>query len=115
MAVLRRRPLPLLVDAVEGIPFPDSPRERLTRSGPLALELIIGIELDDVDDTARRCHAPGAVRSPLPLSPHLAERSVEVQQPYGYSCKLFHLLPDVGGDGLGAVADTCFGNDVPAP
>ncbi len=62
MAILRRGPLQLLVDALEGIPFPDSARERSTRSGPRGLGVVIGIEVEDVDDAARVAEAAGRVR-----------------------------------------------------
>ena len=61
MAVLRRGPLQLLVDALVGMPFPDSVRERQTKMGPRGLGVVIGIEVDDVDEAARRCQAAGCV------------------------------------------------------
>src|SRR5206468_3580528 len=57
MAILRRGPLQLLVDALVGMPFPDSERERQTKVGPRGLGVVIGLEVDDVDDAARRCRA----------------------------------------------------------
>ena len=43
MAILRRGPLQLLVDALEEIPFPDTVRERLAKSGLRGLGVVIGI------------------------------------------------------------------------
>ena len=57
MAILRRGPLQLLVDALVGMPFPDNARERQTKVGPRGLGVVIGIEVDDVDGAARRCRA----------------------------------------------------------
>jgi PhnB protein len=109
MAVLRRGPLQLLVDALVGIPFADSVRERQTRVGPRGLGVVIGIEVDDVDEAAQRCRAAGCVIGAGPLDAPWGERYVEVEDPYGYAWKFFRLLPDVSHDGLRAVADQWFG------
>ena len=69
MAILRRGELQLLVDALTGMPFPDSPRERLTRTGPRGLGFVIGIEVESVDATADYCRSAGA-RSPPTRSMH---------------------------------------------
>src|SRR3954463_6845637 len=57
MAILRRGPLQLLVDALTGIPFADSARERQTAAGPRGLGVVIGLEVADVDEAAARCRA----------------------------------------------------------
>ncbi|HEY4458016.1 MAG TPA: hypothetical protein VGN81_27120 [Pseudonocardiaceae bacterium] len=55
IVILRRGPLQLLVDALHGLPFPDSPREHQTKTGPRGLGMIIGLEVDDVDEAATHC------------------------------------------------------------
>jgi len=109
MAILRRGPLQLLVDALEGIPFPDTARERLTQSGPRGLGVVIGIEVADVDETARRCTAAGCTIAAGPESAPWGERYVEVEDPDGYLWKFFRVLPDPPDDGLQAAADMWFG------
>ena len=84
MAILRRGPLQLLIDALIGIPFPDSVRERRTKAGPRGLGVVIGLEVDDVEDAARVCRSAGCVISTGP-----------VDAPWG--------------DGLHAVHDVWFG------
>lgn len=111
MAVLRRGPLQLLVDALVGMPFPDSVRERQTKMGPRGLGVVIGIEVDDVDEAARRCQAAGCVIAAGPLDAPWGERYVEVEDPYGYAWKFFQVLADPPGDGLRAAADLWFGQD----
>lgn len=111
MAILRRGPLQLLVDALEGMPFPDTVREQLTRSGPRGLGVVIGIEVADVDETARRCAAAGCTIAAGPESAPWGERYVEVEDPYGYSWKFFCVLPDLRDDGLQATADMWFGTE----
>jgi uncharacterized glyoxalase superfamily protein PhnB len=108
MAILRRGSLQLLVDALVGIPFPDSVRERRTKSGPRGLGVVIGLEVDDVDDAARRCESAGCVISAGPADASWGERYVEFEDPYGYAWKFFRLI-DSSHDGLQAVHDAWFG------
>ncbi|MGC9671236.1 VOC family protein [Planosporangium sp. 12N6] len=109
MAILRRGPLQLLVDALVGMPFADSVRERQTKVGPRGLGVVIGIEVDDVDEAARRCRAAGCVIGAGPLDAPWGERYVEVEDPHGYAWKFFQVLPDPPDDSQGAVADLWFG------
>jgi uncharacterized glyoxalase superfamily protein PhnB len=109
MAILRRGPLQLLVDALAGMPFPDNVRERQTKVGPRGLGVVIGIEVDDVDAAAQRCRAAGCVIGAGPLDAAWDERYVEVEDPYGYAWKFFQVLADPRDDGLQAVADVWFG------
>jgi PhnB protein len=104
MAILRRGPLQLLVDALVGIPFPDSPRERRTRTGPRGLGVVIGLEVDDVDEAARNCRAAGCVIHADPRNAPWGERYVECEDPYGYAWKFFRVT-DSSDDGLQAVQD----------
>jgi uncharacterized glyoxalase superfamily protein PhnB len=109
MAVLRRGPLQLLVDALVGIPFPDGARERHTKTGPRGLGVVIGIEVDDVDQAARRCGALGCVIGTGPIDAPWGERYVEFEDPYGYAWKFFQPLADAPEDGLRTVAEVWFG------
>jgi catechol 2,3-dioxygenase-like lactoylglutathione lyase family enzyme len=110
MAILRRGPLQLLVDALVGIPFPDNARERRTKAGPRGLGVIIGLEVDDVDRAARQCRALGCVIGTGPVDAPWGERYVEFEDPYGYAWKLFQPLDATAGDGLRAVSDAWFGH-----
>jgi uncharacterized glyoxalase superfamily protein PhnB len=112
MAVLRRGPLQLLVDALVGMPFPDSVRERQTTAGPRGLGVVIGIAVDDVDEAARRCRAAGCTIGAGPLDAPWGERYVEVEDPYGYVWKFFRVLADPPDDGLSATARAWFGPTV---
>ncbi|MEV4810916.1 VOC family protein [Micromonospora avicenniae] len=108
MAILRRGPLQLLVDALVGIPFPDSVRERQTKLGPRGLGVVIGLEVDDVEEAARRCQAAGCVIGTGPVDAPWGERYVEFEDPYGYAWKFFRLTGS-SDDGLHAVRDAWFG------
>ena len=113
MAILRRGPLQLLVDALEGMPFPDSARERRTRIGPRGLGVVVGVEVDDVDQAAARCRALGCVIGVGPVDALWGERYVEFEDPYGYAWKFFTALPDAPEDGLHAVSDVWFRDEPP--
>ncbi|WP_433076986.1 VOC family protein [Dactylosporangium sp. CA-052675] len=107
MAILRRGPLQLLVDALVGMPFPDSPRERQTKAGPRGLGVVIGLEVDDVDETARRCRTAGYVITSAPMDAPWGERYAELEDPYGYAWKLFQLTGS-SNDGVQAAYDAWF-------
>jgi len=111
MAILRRGPLQLLVDALVGIPFADSARERRTRTGPRGLGVVIGLEVDDVDGVAQTCRAAGCVIDAGPQDAPWGERYVEIEDPYGYAWKFFRVTGS-SDDGLQAVQDLWFGPGV---
>ena len=94
--------------------FPDSQWERQTQAGPRGLGLVIGIEVDDVDAAVRRCQAAGCVIGAGPLDAPWGERYAEIEDPFGYAWKLFHVLSQPSSDGLGAVADAWFGTSAVA-
>ncbi|MFI1992972.1 VOC family protein [Actinoplanes sp. NPDC020271] len=107
MAILRRGPLQLLVDALVGMPFPDSPRERQTKAGPRGLGVVIGLEVDDVDETARQCRVAGCVITSAPADAPWGERYAELEDPYGYAWKLFQSTGS-SDDGMQAAHDAWF-------
>jgi uncharacterized glyoxalase superfamily protein PhnB len=109
MAILRRGDLQLLVDALTGMPFADSDRERRTQAGPRGLGVVIGIEVDDVDAAARYCDEAGCELMAGPLDAPWGERYAEYVDPYGYAWKLFQPTPGQPGDGLSATRDLWFG------
>jgi uncharacterized glyoxalase superfamily protein PhnB len=109
MAILRRGDLQLLVDALVGMPFPDSSRERRTQAGPRGLGVAIGIQVDDVDAAARYCEAAGCEVTTSPTDAAWGERYAECVDPYGYAWKLFRAQGDGDGDGIDAVREAWFG------
>ncbi len=108
MAILRRGGLQLLVDALVGMPFPDSDRERMTKTGPRGLGVVIGVEVDDVDATAEYCRSAGCEVTTEPVDAPWGERYLECLDPYGYAWKFFRPLPDPPSDGLRAAHDSWF-------
>ena len=101
MVILRRGDLQLLVDALVGMPFADSDRERRTQAGPRGLGVVIGIEVEDVDAVARYCAVAGCELTAGPLDAPWGERYAECVDPFGYAWKLYRPLSDQPGDGMG--------------
>ena len=85
MVVLRRGSLQLLVDALEGMPFPRSPREMRTRRGPRGLGVVIGIETGDVEEAVRYCADAGCEVTAGPADAPWGERYAECVDRYGYA------------------------------
>jgi uncharacterized glyoxalase superfamily protein PhnB len=108
MVILRRGDFQLLVDALTGMPFPDSDRERMTRAGPRGLGVVIGVAVDDVDATAEYCRTAGCTVTTDPVDAPWGERYLECLDPYGYAWKFFRLLPDPPPDSLSAARDSWF-------
>ncbi|ARF52923.1 VOC family protein [Streptomyces gilvosporeus] len=109
MVILRRGDVQLLVDALTGLPFPDSERERQTKAGPRGLGVVVGLEVEDVDAVARYCRSAGCQITTEPADAPWGERYCECVDPYGYCWKFFRLLPQQYGDGLDAVHESWFG------
>ncbi|MGW7261319.1 VOC family protein [Streptomyces sp. NPDC054834] len=109
MAILRRGDLQLLVDALTGLPFPESEREQQTKTGPRGLGVVIGLEVDDVDAVAHYCRSAGCQITVDPVDAPWGERYCECVDPYGYCWKFFRLLPEQHSGDLGAAYDWWFG------
>jgi uncharacterized glyoxalase superfamily protein PhnB len=108
MAILRRGDLQLLVDALAGLPFPDSDRERTTRTGPRGLGVVIGMQVASVEATAGYCRSAGCTVTAGPVNAPWGERYVECIDPYEYAWKFFQLLPNPPPDSLNATRDSWF-------
>jgi uncharacterized glyoxalase superfamily protein PhnB len=109
MTILRRGDVLLLVDALVGMPFADTEREQRTKAGPRGLGVVLGIEVDDVDEAARYCEAAGSELTTRPSDAPFGERYAECVDPYGYAWKLFHPLDNPPADGLNATREQWFG------
>lgn len=107
MVILRRGGLQLLVDALDGMPFPATPRELQTRQGPRGLGVVIGIETD-VDAAARYCAGAGCQVTTGPADAPWGERYAECVDRYGYAWKFFQPLPSQPPDSLNAAHDSWF-------
>lgn len=87
LAVLRLDGFHLIVDALVGLPFPDSPRERMIQSGPRGLGCVIGIEVADLQPVHDYCAAQGAHITSAPQDQPWGERTFTCVDPFGYEWK----------------------------
>ena len=108
MAILRRGDLQLLADALVGMPFPDTDRERQTKVGPRGLGVVIAIEVEDVDAITEYCRTSGCAITTEPTDAPWGERYVECVDPYEYAWKFYQFLPDPPQDSLNAAHDSWF-------
>lgn len=67
MAILERSGVQLVVDVLEGMPFPDSERERRTKAGPRGLGVAIGLGVADLEATFEYCKEAGCLITCEPM------------------------------------------------
>lgn len=100
----------LMVDALHGMPFPETDRERAVRAGPRGLGIVIGLVVDDVDATHAYCVAQGCVITCEPMDEAWGDRVFMSIDPYGYEWEFFQPIAEVSAaDGLAAVQERWFG------
>lgn len=110
LAILQRGEANLIVDALAGLPFPDSDRERAIRSGRRGLGVVIGLELDDLDAAYAYCTESGCAITCEPMDEAWGERLFTFVDPIGYEWKLSVPIPDgSGGNGTEAARASWFG------
>lgn len=85
MVILRRGEVQLMADALVGMPFPDSDRERQTQSGPRGLGVVLGLEVDDLAGTYDYCVANGCTITSPPADQPWGVRVFEFLDPFGYA------------------------------
>jgi uncharacterized glyoxalase superfamily protein PhnB len=111
LAILERAGATLVVDALEGLPFPDSERDQLVRRGPRGLGLVIGVEVDDLDEAYEYCTKTGCEITCEPMDEPWGERLFTFLDPFGYEWKLAVPLPvHEHEQGLAATQDAWFGS-----
>jgi uncharacterized glyoxalase superfamily protein PhnB len=110
LAILRRGAVYLILDALEGPPFPDSERERRIRRGPRGLGVVAGIGVDDLDAAYAYCTGAGCEITCEPMDEAWGERVFGCVDPFGYELEFFAPLPDgPPEDPTAAVRESWFG------
>jgi len=84
LAILHWRGAHLIVEALEGIPFEDSDRERQTQVGPRGLGMTIGMAVDDLDAVYAYCQSAKCAITSEPSDEPYGDRVFECHDPYGY-------------------------------
>jgi uncharacterized glyoxalase superfamily protein PhnB len=98
MTILEREGALLIVDALEGLPFPDSERERLIKSGPRGLGVAIGLGVDDLQTAYDYCRGAGCEITCEPMDEAWGDRVFECIDPYGYVWEISMPVTDVSTD-----------------
>ncbi|MEV4631605.1 VOC family protein [Micromonospora sp. NPDC049523] len=84
MTILQRGEVHLIVDALVGMPFPDSERERQTQVGPRGLGVAIGLGVEDLQASYEYCRTSGCTITTEPMDEAWGDRVFECVDPYGY-------------------------------
>jgi uncharacterized glyoxalase superfamily protein PhnB len=109
-AILDKAGSQLMVDALEGMPFPDTERERHVRAGPRGLGVVIGLVVDDVDATHAFCVEQGCAITCEPMDEVWGDRVFTCLDPFAYEWEFFQPIADVdAAAGLAAVRESWFG------
>lgn len=110
LAILRRGSAELVVDALVGLPFPDTGRERRIQDGPRGLGVVLGLGVDDLDAAYAYCTQAGCEITCEPMEEAWGERLFTFVDPFGYEWEL--TVPVPGGapaDPTAAVQASWFG------
>ena len=93
LAILGRGDATLIVDTLVGMPFPDSVRERSAQAGPHGLGVVIGLGVDDLDETYRYCTGAGCEITCEPMDEAWGERVFSCLDPFGYEWEFTVPIP----------------------
>jgi uncharacterized glyoxalase superfamily protein PhnB len=109
-AILERGEVKLMVDALVGMPFPDSERERAIQAGPRGLGVVIGLAVDDLEATYAYCAASGCEITCEPMDEAWGDRVFACLDPFGYEWEFSRPIADMAAEeGLAAVRASWFG------
>jgi uncharacterized glyoxalase superfamily protein PhnB len=109
LAILRQGEVHLLVDALVGMPFPDSERERQIQQGPRGLGVTIGLEVEDLEAAYQYCTAAGCSITCQPMDEAWGDRVFACLDPFGYEWELSQpITPMTPAEGTAAVQASWF-------
>jgi uncharacterized glyoxalase superfamily protein PhnB len=97
MTILARDGALIILDSLQGMPFPDDERERQTQAGPRGLGVAIGIGVDDLDATYEYCRSNRCEIRSEPTDEPWGDR-FECLDPYGYLLEVSQPVSDVPVD-----------------
>lgn len=111
MAMLQRDGVMLIADALEGMPFPDNPRERQVKTGPRGLGVAIGLGVDDLEAAYAYCVESGCEITSEPADAEWGDRVFEAIDPFGYLWEFSQPTGDAVSDPIEATRQGWFGAD----
>lgn len=112
LAILQRGEVNLVLDALVGMPFPDSERERQIQRGPRGLGVVIGLGVDDLEATYAYCSEAGCEITCEPMDEAWGERVFACLDPFGYEWEFSHPIAGMEpADATSAVRASWFGGE----
>jgi catechol 2,3-dioxygenase-like lactoylglutathione lyase family enzyme len=109
--ILERNGVYLVVDALVGMPFPDTERERQTQRGPRGLGVAIGLLADDLEAMLAYCTSAGCEITSEPTDMPWGDRVFECVDPFGYVWEMYRPIDGAPpADGLTATSEAWFGS-----
>jgi uncharacterized glyoxalase superfamily protein PhnB len=111
LAILGRGEGTLILDALTGMPFPDSERERQVQRGPRGLGVVIGLGVDDLDAAYAYCTEAGCEITCEPMDEAWGDRVFTCLDPFGYEWEFTHPIAQMSAtEGTAAVRESWFGS-----
>ena len=98
LVILHKGEVNLIVDALVGLPFPDTARERRIRRGPRGLGVAIGLVVDDLDAVLGYCTDAGCEIVSEPEDTPWGDRVFSCLDPFGYEWGISVPLEDVASE-----------------
>lgn len=95
MVMLQREGMMLIVDALDGMPFAESEREALVKTGPRGLGVALGLGVDNLDIAHAWCVESGCEITSEPAVEPYGDRVFECIDPYGYLWEISQPLADI--------------------
>jgi uncharacterized glyoxalase superfamily protein PhnB len=109
LAILQQDEVKLILDALIGMPFPDSERERQVQRGPRGLGVVIGLGVDDLDAAYAYCTEAGCEITCEPMDEAWGDRVFSCLDPFGYEWELTHPIAEMSpAEGTAAVRASWF-------
>jgi uncharacterized glyoxalase superfamily protein PhnB len=102
VVILRHGPFQLVCDALTGVPFPDSDRERAIQAGPRGLGVVAGLKVDDLDAAYAYVTTHHCDITSEPNDEPWGERIFTCVDPFGYEWELITPLPGGGPEDAAA-------------
>ena len=104
LAILEGHGVTLMADAPEGLPFPDTPRERNSQRGPRGLGVVVGLIVDDLGATYDYFRASGCTFTSEPRDEAWGDCVFSALDPFGFEWEIAQPIP--GAETTDGAAET---------
>ncbi|MCD2444155.1 VOC family protein [Agromyces sp. SYSU K20354] len=88
LAILEGQGVSLIVDALEGLPFPDTDREQSIRRGPRGLGVVIGLIVENLEHSRRYFEQAGGELTSEPRDEPWGARVFSALDPFGFEWEI---------------------------